>query len=204
VYVLIGVLVTLIVADVANFLQENVHKVQLEIQSFLMERVSTRRKRADVIIDLCKNANGEFRAVTFFPAVGIQDDPTHVPAEYLQSLEAALVKGVEITLFSVSFDEAKAYCTKHTESFGNVSVDALVWIQARLEELVSRFGNLTWKTLAGDRITVNVCHNEVDALMYHIGLIDDKGSGFKSTDARILEVAKGVFSRYEAYSESGT
>jgi hypothetical protein len=200
VYVLIGVIVTLIVADVANFLQEKVHKVQLEIQTFLMERVNTRQKRARVIVELCQSADAEFRAVTFFPAVGIQDDPAQVPAEYLQSLEAALVRGVKVMLISVSCEEAKAYCTENTGTFSGVHTDALVWIKARLEELGSRFDNLTWETTSGNMITVNVCHNESTALMYHMGLVDDKGSGFKSTDARILEVAKGVLSRYVAHN----
>lgn len=202
VYVLIGVIATLIVADIANFLQEKVHKVQLEIQTFLMEQVNTRQKRAAAAIDICQIADTEFRAVTFFPAIGIQDDPTDVPAKYLLSLEAALVRGVKITLISVSGEEAKTYCRNNPEAFADASTESLGWIQARLEELVGRFNNLEWITITGDRITINVCHNESAALMYYLGLDGDSGSGFRSTDARVVDVAKGVFSRYERYSRS--
>jgi hypothetical protein len=189
----------LIVADVANYLQENVQKVQLEIQKFLLEQVNTRQKRAAAVIDICQIADTEFRAVTFFPAVGVQDDPTDVPAKYLLALEAALVRGVRITLISVSGKEAKAYCRNNPKEFTEASTDSLGWIQARLEELEGRFDNLRWRTTTGDMIAINVCHNESAALMYHMGLDGDSGSGFRSTDARVLDVAKGVFSRYRRY-----
>ncbi|HEX4465014.1 MAG TPA: hypothetical protein VH042_10280 [Solirubrobacterales bacterium] len=198
VYVLIGVIVTLVVADIANFIQEKIHKVQVEIQNFLVEIVNTRQKRAAAVIDLCRTADREFRAVTFFPAVGVQDDPKRVPAQYLQALEEALEGDVDVTLVSVSCEEAKQYCTERGLKEG--SSEALTWIESRLKELDGRFDTLTWITVPGDQITINVCHNESAALMYHMALASDEGSGFKSTDARIIDVAKGGFERYEEYN----
>jgi hypothetical protein len=199
-YVLIGVMVTLIVADVANFIQEKIHKVQVEIQNFLVEIVNTRQKRSDAVIELCRKADREFRAVTFFPAVGVQDNPRRKPGEYLQVIEDALERDVEVTLVSATCDDVEAYCVEKSEDFKDASSKALIWIETRLRELDDRFDKLKLIRVPGERITVNICHNESAALMYHIALTSDKGSGFRSTDARIVDVAKGGFERYEEFS----
>lgn len=191
IFVLIGILATLWVAGTAQMVQE-------EIRDFLMERVNSRSQRTVAVIELCNCAVHEFRAVTFLPAVGVRDEPEHGPGEYLHAVEDALSRGVRVTLVSVSCDEAKAYC--EGKDFGDDSCDALGWIGGRLTELSERFEEtLDWITVPGEAITVNVCHNESAALMYHMGLECDDGDGFRSTDARILSVAKGGFSRYEEY-----
>jgi hypothetical protein len=190
-FVVAGVLATLWVADTA-------HGVQQEIRDFLMERVNSRQQRTDAVIDLCACAAHEFRAATFFPAVGIRDEPKRYPGIYLRTLEEALARGVDVTLVSVSCAEARAYCEE--KEFGDASRDALMWIEERLNELSDRFkDSLTWITVPGEAITVNVCHNESTALMYHMSLKDDDGDGFRSTDARIVAVAKGGFYRYRKY-----
>jgi hypothetical protein len=123
---------------------------------------------------------------------------------YLRAIEKALLQEVDVTLVSVSCAEALAYCEDN--GFSEGSCEALVWIGVRLEELSERFNNkhsknrLTWITVPGEAITLNVCHNESTALIYHMSLGDeDDGDGFRSTDARIVAVAKGGFSRYRKY-----
>lgn len=193
VFVVIGVLATLWVADTA-------HTVQREIRDFLMERVNSRPQRTDAVIELCRSATHEFRAVTFLPAVGVRDDPTLTPGIYLRTLEEALSRKVKVTLVSVACSDAKAYCEE--KEFSDASIEALSWIENRLTELRERFPDgLTWITVPGEAITVNVCHNESTALMYHMGLKKDDGDGFRSTDARILAVAKGGFGRYAKYHQ---
>jgi hypothetical protein len=190
-YVILGILATLWVAHTA-------HRVQQEIKDFLMERVNSRKQRTDAVVDLCRCAEREFRAVTFFPAVGIRDAPNRVPGVYLHAIEEALSNGVDVTLVSVSCEEAKNYCEE--KEFDNDSIEALSWVEERLNELSARFvDQFTWITVPGEAITVNVCHNESAALMYHMSLKDDDGDGFRSTDARIVAVAKGGFDRYRKY-----
>ncbi len=193
VFVVIGVLATLWVADTA-------HSVQREIRDFLMERVNSRPQRTYAVIELCASATHQFRAVTFLPAVGIRDDPALAPGIYLRTLEEALAREVKVTLVSVSCSDAKAYCEE--KEFSDASIEALGWIENRLTELRERFPDrLTWITVPGEAITVNICHNESTALMYHMGLKKDDGDGFRSTDARILAVAKGGFCRYAKYHQ---
>lgn len=192
-FVVIGVLATLWVADIA-------YTVQREIRDFLMERVNSRPQRTHAVIELCRCATHEFRAVTFLPAVGVRDDPALAPGIYLRTVEEALARNVKVTLVSVSSADARAYCEE--KEFSDASIEALGWIENRLTELRERFPErLTWITVPGEAITVNVCHNESTALMYHMGLKKDDGDGFRSTDARILAVAKGGFSRYAKYNQ---
>lgn len=196
IFVVIGVLATLWVADIA-------YTVQREIRDFLMERVNSRPQRTNAVIELCRCATHEFRAVTFLPAVGVRDDPAVAPGVYLRAVEEALAapRNVKVTLVSVSCADARAYCEE--KEFSDASIEALDWIENRLTELRERFPDqLTWITVPGEAITVNVCHNESTALMYHMGLKKDDGDGFRSTDARILAVAKGGFSRYAKYNQT--
>ena len=206
-YVLLGILVTLVLANTSDVVQRKIQKVQFEIRDFLMERLGNRHERTAAVIELCRTAGHEFRAVTYFPVVGIQDDPKTAPAEYLRALEETLAKEVKVTLVSVSCTEARRYC--ELENFDEASIETLEWVEDRLKGLSSRFpDNLELITVPGDAITVNVCHNDSTALMYHVDLKDDKdddsekdkGFGFKSADARILAVAKGGVTRYRHYN----
>jgi hypothetical protein len=208
-YVLLGILVTLVLANTSDVVQGKIQKVQFEIRDFLMERLGSRHERTAALIELCRTAGHEFRAVTYFPVVGIQDDPETAPAEYLRALEETLAKEVDVTLVSVSCTEARRHC--ELENFGDASTEALEWVEDRLKGLARRFpNNLELITVPGDAITVNVCHNDSTALMYHVDLKNDKdldqeqnkGFGFKSADARILAVAKGGVTRYRRYNSS--
>jgi hypothetical protein len=191
VYVFLGLLVTVVVADTADIIQR-------QIRDFLMERVNSRNERTAAVIGLCREAAHEFRAVTYFPVVGLRDEPDFAPAEYLRAIEGALDEEVDVTLVSISCEEAKRHCEE--QGFGTRSVEALDWIAQRLEGLERRFADrFTVITVPPSAITVNICHNESSALMYHVGLDDDDGSGFKSTDARIVAVAKGGFARYQEF-----
>lgn len=199
-YVLLGVAVTLVVATTTDGVHRKIQGVQWEIRDFLMERVNSRNERTAAVIDLCRKASHEFCAVTFFPAVGIRDDPESAPGEYLHALEEALAKKeIRVTLVSVSCEEAREYC-KQNSGFHPASYDALDWIGDRLKGLERRFPErLELIHVPGEAITVNVCHNESTALMYHMSMTNDDGAGFRSTDARIVAVAKGAFSRYMDY-----
>lgn len=190
VYGVVGVLVTLWVAHVA-------HGIQEEIRNFLMGKVNSRHERTDAVIAMCEEADSVFCAATFFPAVGIRDNPETKPSEYLIALEKALERDVNVSLVSVSFAEARQYCTK--KRFPAPSLKALDWIEKRLSELEGRFPDaLSRREIAGNLMTTNVCFNDSSALLYHMSLVsDDDGAGFKSSDARILAVAEGGFSRYE-------
>lgn len=199
-YALLGIIATLWVADTA-------HRVQWEIRNFLMGRVNSRLERTDAVIELCESAVHEFRAATFFPAVGVRDDPEHGPTRYMNAIENALENEVEVTLVSISLDEALAYCRKRKRDFQQPCLDALDRIELRLKQLDKRFPNFVRIEVVGKAITVNVCHNESTALIYHMSLgpeagndSDDVGAGFKSSDARVVAVAKGGFSRYRQFS----
>jgi hypothetical protein len=178
------------------FVAFNQERIQEEIRRFLMERVNSRRARTRLVIDLCREAEDEFRAVTFFPVVGIQDDPKSSPREYLNALETKLeVDHVEVTLVSMSCAEARDYCLER--GFNHGSIKALDWVEPRLEGLIRRFPDLlTVITIPGAAITVNLCHNHQTALIYHIDPEGDKGSGIKSNDRDVVEVAKGGVTRY--------
>jgi hypothetical protein len=200
-YVFLGVVATLWVADTA-------HRVQSEIRNFLMGRVNSRLERTDAVIELCRAANHEFRAATFFPAVGVRDDPERAPTRYMAAIEDALERGVEVTLVSISLDEALAYSREN--KFDQPCLDALERIELRMRQLDRRFKKLMRIEVVGKAITVNVCHNESAALIYHMSLGvrqkeagDDFGAGFKSSDARIVAIAKGGFSRYRQFSAVG-
>jgi hypothetical protein len=198
-YVLLGVIVTLVVADTADVVQQKIQGVQLEIRDFLMERVNSRHERTEAVIELCKSATHEFRAVTLFPVVGIQDDPETAPGDYLRAVEEALQNEAKVTLVSMSCDEAKQYC--ESRKLSDQSMRALNWVDERLAGLVNRFPHrLEVITVPGDTITVNVCHNDSTALLYHVGLQDDDGAGFRSTDARVVAVAKGGVARYTRFN----
>jgi hypothetical protein len=200
-YFLLGVMVTIAIAYMSDVVQDTIHRVQLEIKDFLMEMVNSRHERTAAMIDLCRNAAHEFCAVTYLPVVGIQDDPETAPGEYLRALEEILLKEASVTLVSVSCREAREYCEARDE-FDDSSRDALLWVEERLAGLVRRFPEkFQVITIPGEAITVNVCHNDSTALMYHVGLDGDSGAGFKSTDARIVAVAKGGVERYAKYNE---
>lgn len=197
-YAALGILVTVVVADAADLVQRQIH-------DFLMERVNSRNERTMVVTELCQEASHEFRALTFFPVVGIWDDPDRAPWKYLLAIEEALARGVDVRLVSVSCTEAQKYCGTGDPPYGKASQDALVWAEERLEELARRFPDKFKRTIIrGDAITINICHHESAALMYHMGLNEDTGSGFRSTDARIVDVAKGGLQRYLTFhSPSG-
>jgi hypothetical protein len=189
-YTALGILVTVVVADAADLVQRQIH-------DFLMERVNSRSERTEVVTELCKEASHEFHALTFFPVVGIWDDPEHAPWRYLLALEEALGRGVEVELVSVSCEEAQEYCDKADPPHGSASQDTLAWAEERLSELARRFpDSFKRAVIPGEAITINICHHESAALMYHMGLKEDTGSGFRSTDARIVDVAKGGLQRY--------
>jgi hypothetical protein len=174
---------------------------QDEIRNFLMKRVNSRRERTAAVISLCEKAEEEFCAVTYFPVVGIQDDPGSAPGKYLNALEKILEeKMVEVTLVSVSCAEAREFAKER--SFRKSSLNALNWVEGRLAELVNRFPErLTWITVPGSAITINVCHNGSTALLYFMSPTDDKGSGFMSNDPKVLAVAEGGVNRYASYRE---
>lgn len=206
-YTAIGVGVTLAAAYWTGALEERRQEAeermvgsQIEIRDFLMQRVNSRRERTAAVISLCKEANTEFRAVTFFPVVGIQDDPGSAPREYLNTLEERLDDEVEVTLVSVSCAEARAFGAER--NFSAASLKALDWIEERLQGLLRRYPDrLTMITIPGSAITVNVCHNESTTLMYFMSAIDDQGFGFKSDDPLVRTVAKGGAARYASYRE---
>lgn len=188
-YAIVGVGCTVFVAI-------NQGKIQEEIRRFLMERVNSRSARTRLVIDLCRKAEDEFRAVTFFPVVGIQDDPKSSPREYLNVLEKRLEDdGLEVTLISMSCAEARDYCLDR--GFNHGSIKALDWVEIRLKGLIDRFPDLlTVITVPRAAITVNLCHNHEAALIYHIDPEGDRGSGFKSNDRDLVDFAKGGVTRY--------
>lgn len=190
-YAVLGIVATIVVAVSSE-------KIQGEIREFLMERVRSRRARTAAVIDLCEKADHEFCAVTYFPVVGIRDDPHTAPRRYLNALEEKLDEKVKVTLVSVSCAEAKEY--SEDRGFTPESIDALIWVERRLEELVARYPNLRIITVPGSAITVNVCHNEEAALVYHMSPDNDNGLGFKSADPLVVDVAKGGALRYATYS----
>ncbi len=123
----------------------------------------------------------------------------------MAAIEDALERGVEVTLVSISLDEALAYSREN--KFDQSCLDALERIELRMRQLDRRFKKLIRIEVVGKAITVNVCHNESAALIYHMSLGikqreygDDFGAGFKSSDARIVTIAKGGFSRYRQFS----
>lgn len=196
-FVFLGIAATLWVSDIA-------YRVQWEVRNFLMGRVNSRLERTDAVIELCESANHEFRAATFFPSVGVRDDPERGPTRYLAAIENALERGVEVTLVSVSLLEALAYSREN--KFDQSCLDALDRIELRMKQLDQRFKSMNRIEVVGKAITVNVCHNESAALIYHMSLgvkakgADDFGAGFKSSDARIVAIAKGGFSRYRQFN----
>lgn len=198
----IGVLVTLVVARTADSIQREVRKLQQEIQDFLMGKVNSRTQRTSAVIEICEKSDHKFRAATFFPAVGIRDNPDSEPMVYLKALEDALRKGVHVQLIFAPFDEARKYC-KGSDDFSTRCLVALDEVEERLNELQKRAdaGNLKgtlWKReIPGAQLTLNICYNDSAALIYHMSLDGkDAGAGFKSSDDRVREVAKGGFSRY--------
>lgn len=201
IYTVLGLLLTLAAAYSDGKSQRKIQRGQEDIRTFLMERVNSRKERTAAVIELCKNAGTVFRAVTYFPVVGIQDDPDSAPSAYLNALEESLKTNVKVTLVSASCEEARGYCEQ--QDFGAASLKAMDWIEGRLNELRLRFPEkLTIITLPGSAITVNVCHNDSTALMYYMSPEDDDGSaGFKSTDPLILAVGKGGADRYISYME---
>ena len=207
-YAAVGVGVTLAAAYWTGVVEERREEAeqrmvgsQVEIRDFLMKRVNSRRERTAAVISLCENAVEEFCAVTYFPVVGIQDDPGTAPSEYLSALEKILEeKRAEVTLVSVSCAEAREFAVER--NFRKNSLNALDWVEGRLEELVNRFPErLTMITLPGSAITINVCHNGSAALVYFMSPSDDKGSGFMSNDPKVLAVAEGGMTRYASYRE---
>lgn len=204
-----GILVTIVVARTGYRIQGEVRNIQRETQDFLMGKVNSRSQRTSAIIDMCTSADQTFCAATFFPAVGIRDRPDYEPMTYLRALEVALSAGVEVTLISVSLEEAKEYCEGRDE-FSKRCVMALEEVHRRLNEVQDRViagtldGTLERWELAGSQLTVNMCYNDSTALIYHMSLDgEDEGAGFKSADDRVLEVARGGFSRYLALVGGG-
>lgn len=199
VYAILGVGMTVIATFLTEKTQGRIARDQSSIKNFLMRQVNSRPARTNAVIELCKEAETEFCAVTYFPVVGIQDDPDFAPLEYLNTLEGKLAKGVKVVLVSVSCAEARKYCEETKFSKGSASIKALARVEGRLTYLRTHFpDDLTVITVPGSAITVNVCHNDSTALLYHMSPVDE-GSGFQSNYPLVLDVAKGGAQRY-AYS----
>lgn len=199
-YTAIGFVISLVAAYSTGVTQGRLHDTQEEIRNVLMDRVNSRQERTEAVIEICKEATEEFRAVTYFPAVGIQDDPDNAPRRYLNALETLLKDEVKVTLVSVTCAEARIFGAER--EFSHTSLRALDYVEERLESLLRHYSDdLTIITLPGSAITLNVCHNHKTALVYYMSPIDDRGLGFKSSDDLIKRVAKGGATRYASYGE---
>jgi hypothetical protein len=205
-YAVLGGIMSVLVAFLGLQGQKRVETGQDFIQSFFTDQVNSRSRRTKAVIEICKEADIEFRAVTYFPVVGIQDAPKSAPFEYLNLLESKLNAGKKVVLVSVSCSEARKYCEEKAMYFPQVtdSLRALAKVESRLTDLAKHHTeNLTLTTVPGSAITVNVCHNETTALMYHMTPkteADDNGSGFTSRDPLVVSVAKGGAERYATYN----
>jgi hypothetical protein len=202
IYVILGFLISWVATRSTDLNQVAMQQqTQEEIRKLFMQRVSSRSERTAAVISLCKDAESIFRAVTYFPVVGIQDNPKSAPSEYLNALESILKKEeVEVTLVSVSCAEAREFAIRR--NFGQDSLNALEWAEERLRGLTRRYRNhLRIVTVPGSAITMNVCHNHKSALVYFMSPTEDNGKGFKSNDPVVLEVAEGGATRYASYRE---
>jgi hypothetical protein len=199
-YTAIGFVISLIAAYSTGVTQGRLNDTQEEIRKVLMDRVNSRQERTQAVIEICEQAQEEFRAVTYFPAVGIQDDPDNAPRKYLNALENLLEDEVKVTLVSVTCAEARIFGAER--EFSNASLKALDYVEERLESLLRHYSDdLTIITLPGSAMTLNVCHNHETALIYFMSPIDDRGMGFRSSDSLIKQVAKGGATRYASYGE---
>jgi hypothetical protein len=72
-YTAIGFVLSLMAAYSTGVTQEKIQIAQKEIRNILMDKVNSREERTQAVIKICEEAKQEFRAVTYFPAVGIQD-----------------------------------------------------------------------------------------------------------------------------------
>jgi hypothetical protein len=200
-YTALGLLISLAAAYSAGTAQEESVETQKEIHKFLMEKVNSRSQRTATVISLCENAEQMFRAVTYFPVVGVQDAPDSAPREYLNALEKLLEGGtVEVTLVSVTCAEAREFAIQR--NFGQDSLNALEAAEKRLDWLKRRYpGRFRMTTVPGSAITINVCHNHEAALIYFMSAENDKGYGFKSNDSLIRDIAEGSAIRYSSYRE---
>jgi hypothetical protein len=205
-YAVLGGIMSVLVAFLGLQGQKRVETGQTRIQSFFTAQLNSRHDRTNAVIEICEKAKTEFCAVTYFPVVGIQDDPDSAPFEYLNMLERKLNAKKRVVLVSVSCAEARKYCEEKAVYFPRVkdSLKALAKVESRLTDLVKHHTeHLTLITVPGSAITVNVCHNESTALMYHMTPrteADDNGSGFTSRDPLVVSVAKGGAERYATYS----